>query len=186
MLSHSDLKKGVRIILDGQPYEILETNFMKKAQRRPVVQSKIKNLVTGNVVSRNFQQGEVFEEAELEKIKAKFIYQHRERFFFCQEENPSKRFDLSAEQIGSQAKFLKRDEAVEVLLFNNETISVILPIKIQLKVKEAPPGIRGDRAQGGNKIVTLETGAKINVPLFIEEGDTVEINSQTEEYVRRI
>ena len=73
-----------------------------------------------------------------------------------------------------------------MLLFNKEIINVVLPIKIQLKVKEAPPGIRGDRAQGGNKIVTLETGAKINVPLFIEEGDTVEINTQTEEYVRRM
>jgi len=186
MLSHGDLKRGVRIILDGQPYEILETNFMKKAQRRPVVQSKIKNLITGNVFARNFQQGEVFEEAALEKIKAKFIYQHRDRFFFCQEANPSKRFDLTAERIGPQAKFLKNDQEVEVLIFNDEIINVVLPIKIQLKVTEAPPGVKGDRAQGGNKIVSLETGAKISAPLFIEEGDTVEINTETEEYVRRM
>lgn len=186
MLSHSDLKKGLRIILDGQPYEILETNFMKKAQRRPVIQTKIKNLVTGSVFARNFQQGDLFEEASLEKIRAEFVYEHRGRFFFCRENDPAKRFDLTAEQIGPRAKFLKQNQGVEVLLFNGKIINISLPIKIRLKVSEAPPGVRGDRAQGGNKIVTLETGAKINAPLFIESGDTVEVNTETEEYVRRI
>jgi len=186
MLSHNDLKKGVRVILDGQPYEVLESNFMKKAQRRPVIQTKIKNLITGNVFSRNFQQGEVFEEADLEKLKAKFIYEHRGRFFFSYENEPSKRFDLTAEQIGSQVKFLKKDQEIEVLLFKGEIINILLPIKIQLKVTEAPPGVIGDRAQGGNKTITLETGAKIQAPLFIKSGDSVEINIETEEYVRRI
>jgi len=186
MLSHNDLKKGVRVILDGQPYEVLESNFMKKAQRRPVIQTKIKNLITGNVFSRNFQQGEVFEEADLEKLKAKFIYEHRGRFFFSYENDPSKRFDLTAEQISSQVKFLKKDQEIEVLLFKGEIINILLPIKIQLKVTEAPPGVIGDRAQGGNKTITLETGAKIQAPLFIKSGDSVEINIETEEYVRRI
>jgi len=186
MLTYSDLKKGVKIILDGQPYELLETNFMKKAQRRPVIQTKIKNLITGNVVGRNFQQGDVFEEPDLEKIKAKFIYAHRERFFFSQENEPAKRFELTSEQIGPHAKFLKQNQAVDVLLFNGGIINIALPIKIQLRVKEAPPGIVGDRAQGGNKIVTLETGAKINAPLFIKTDDIIEINTETEEYVRRI
>ena len=186
MLTHADLKKGVKIILNKEPYEVLEARPLKKAQRRPVIQSKIKNLMTGSVFDRNFHQGDTFQEAEILKLKAKFIYSHHQRYFFCEENKPGKRFDLGVEQIGSQTKFLKPNQTVEALIFNEKVINISLPIKIQLKVIEAPPGIKGDRAQGGTKIVTLETGAKISVPLFIKEGDIIEINSQTEEYVKRI
>ena len=186
MLAHTDLKKGVQIILDGQPYEVLEANSMKKAQRRPVIQTKIKNLITGNVVERNFQQGDVFEEAELLKLKAKFLYAHRDRYFFSESSNPSKRFDLSREQIGEKSKFLKQGQEIEALIFGEKIISVLLPVKVRLKVKEAPPGVQGDRAQGGTKAVTLETGAQINVPLFVKEGDVIELNVETEEYTRRV
>ena len=186
MLTHSDLKKGVRIIIDGEPYEVLETNPLKKAQRQVVIQTKIKNLITENVLSQNFHQGDVFEEAELLKFKAKFLYSHREKFFFCKEDNPSHRFDFNQEQIGFAAQFLKPNQIVEALEFNGRIINIALPIKIQLKVKEAPPGVKGDRAQGGNKTVALETGTKINVPLFIEEGNIIEINTESGEYVRRV
>jgi len=185
MLTHTDLKKGVRIILDKEPYEILEASPMKKAQRRPVIQSRIKNLITNNVFERNFHQGDTFEEAKLTNLKVKFLYSHRDRYFFDHKET-SKRFDLSSGQIGAQAKFLKPNLIVETLIFNKKVIYISLPIKIQLKVTEAPPGIKGDRAQGGTKIVTLETGAKINTPLFIEQGDIVEVNTETGEYVQRI
>lgn len=186
MLTHTDLKRGVRIILDGQPCEILEANSMKKAQRRPVVQTKIKNMITGNVLERNFQQGNVFEEAEIIKLKAKFLYSHRERYFFCEENDPSKRFDLSAAQIGEQVKFLKPNQPIEALIFEEKIISILLPIKIHLKVAEAPPGVQGDRAQGGTKTVALETGATADVPLFVEEGDVIEINTETGAYTRRV
>ena len=193
MLTHTNLKKGVRIILDKEPYEVLEASPMKKAQRRPVIQTKIKNLITGNVFERNFHQGDTFEEAELSKLKAKFLYSHRDQYFFCEEnglpeghKGVPKRFDLNSEQLGVQAKFLKPNLIVEILIFNEKVINISLPIKIQLKVTEAPPGVKGDRAQGGTKIVTLETGAKINAPLFIEEGDVIEINTETEQYTKRI
>ncbi len=186
MLTHNDIRKGVRITLEGEPYEVLESMPLKKAQRRVVIQTRIKNLITGNVFDRNFHQGDVFEEAELEKLKAKFLYFHKNRYFFCEESNPSKRFDLNKEQIGTAAKFLKPNEIVEGLIFNNRIINISLPIKVQLKITQSPPGIRGDRAQGGTKVVVLETGAEINVPLFIEEGDIIEINTETNEYVRRI
>jgi len=120
------------------------------------------------------------------KFQAKFLYNHRHRYFFSNKDNPSKRFDLNSEQIGPQAKFLKPNQVVEAMLFNEKIINVVLPIKIQLKVIEAPPGIQGDRAQGGTKTITLETGAKIAAPLFVKEGDVVEINTETEEYVKRI
>lgn len=186
MLSHTDLKKGVMIILDKEPYEVLEARPLKKAQDQPVIQSKVKNLLTGNVVNQNFHQGDVFEEAELLKFKAKFLYSHRNRYFFCSENNHSKRFDLDSEQIGFRAKFLRPNLIVETLVFDEKIINISLPIKIQLKVTEAPPGIKGNRVQGGTKIVTLESGVKLNTPLFIEEGDIIEVNTETGEYAKRI
>lgn len=185
MLKHTELKKGSKIILDGQPYEILECAPFKVQQRKAVIQSKIRNLITGNVVDRNFHQSETFEEADLKKFDAKFLYVHRDSYFFCDKENPSKRFELGKEQIGSGAKYLKQNQIVEALIFGEKIIGITLPIKIQLKVTEAPPGVKGERAQAGTKMVTLETGATINTPLFIEEGDVIEINTETEQYVKR-
>lgn len=186
MIDHGELRKGVRIIIDGEPYEVLESMPLKKAQRRVVIQAKIKNLINGNVFDRNFHQGDVFEEAELIKFQAKFLYSHKDNFFFCEADNPSKRFSFTKEQIGSLANFLIPNQIVEGLMFGEKIINISLPIKICLKVKEAPPGIKGERAQAGTKPVILETGAEINVPLFIEEGDIIEINTETGEYVRRV
>lgn len=185
-ISHSELKKGARIILDNDPYEILESMPLKKAQRRVVIQTKIKNLINNNVYDRNFHQGDIFEEAEMEKFQAKFLYCHREKYFFCNIKNPSERFDFSKQQISSVVDFLKPGQIIDGLIFNGKIINISLPIKIQLKIVQAPPGIKGDTAQGGTKSVVLETGAKIAVPLFIEEGDTIEINTEKSEYVRRI
>jgi elongation factor P len=186
MLDYSDLKKGVQIIIDGQPYEILETRLMKKARGQAILQTKIRNLITGSVLARNFQPGESFQEAEISKLEAKFIYSHRGKYFFCEKDNPSKRFNLEAEQIGDVARFLKPNQEVTALIFQDKIINISLPIKVQLKVIEAPPAVLGQRAQPGTKQVTLETGAKIAVPLFIEKGDIIEVNTETGEYVRRI
>ncbi len=186
MLAHTDFKKEIRFILDGQPYEVLESSFVFKGRGSSVVQTKIKNLITGNVISKTLHPGEEFEEAEIEKIKVKFLYSHRERFFFRKEDDPSLRFDLPREIIGEATTFLKPNEIVDGVQFQEKIINIVLPIKVQLKVTEAPPGIKGDRAQGGAKTVTLETGAHINTPLFVEEGDVIEVNTETGEYVRRI
>jgi len=186
MINHNQLRKGVKIILEGQPYEVLESMPLKKAQRRVVIQTKIKNLINGNVFDRNFHQGDIFEEAELEKVQAKFLYSHRDRFVFCEENNPSKRFEFSKKQIGSAVKFLKPNQIIEEILFEGKVINISLPIKISLKIIQSPPGFKGDRAQAGNKTVILESGAEINVPLFVKEGDIIEINTEKEEYVRRI
>ena len=186
MIDHTGLRRGARIIIDNEPYEILESSPMKKAQRRVVMQTRIKNLLSGMVVDRNFHQGDVFEEAELSKAEIKFLYAHRDRFVFCYVNNPSNRFDFTQEQIGNKAKFLRPNEIVEGIIFQEKIVNISLPIKVQLKVDQVPPGIKGDRAQAGNKIAVLETGAEINVPLFIEDGDVIEINTETEEYVRRM
>ena len=186
MLTHTELKKGVKIIFEADPYEIMEINPLRKAQRQLIIQAKIKNLITGSIVSRNFHQGETIEEADISKFKAKFLYSHRGRFFFSKEDDSSRRFDLSENQIGLNSQFLKAGEIIDAQEFENSVINISLPIKVRLTVKEAPSGLRGDRAQSGTKIVTLETGAKIAAPLFIEEGDTIEVNTERGEYVQRV
>lgn len=186
MLSYFDLRKGVKFILDGQPYEVLEFQQIYKAQDMVVARTKIRNLITGKVLEKTFHQSETFEEAELEKVAVKFLFSHRGKFTFSEVENPAKRFELKEEQIGEGGKFLKPNQVLTGIKFREKIINVVLPIKVQLKVIEAPPGVKGERSQAGTKPVTLETGAIINTPLFVETGDIIEVNTETGEYVRRI
>lgn len=186
MLSYFDLRKGVQFILNGQPYEVLEFQQIFKAQDVVVARTKIRNLITGKVLEKTFHKGETFEEAELEKIELKFIYASRNKFCFAEVDNLKNRFELTGEQIGEGAKFLKPNQTLTGIKFKGKVINIILPIKVNLKVIEAPPGIKAGRAEPGTKTVTLETGAKINVPLFIKEGDIIEINTETCQYLRRV
>ena len=186
MLTHTDLKKGTEFIYEGQPWLVLESLHSKVAQRRPVMQTKIKNLITGAVQERNFQQGDIFEEAGLEKKNIKFIYQSKGQYTFSEIDDPSKRFSFTESQIGSQAKYLAPNTIVTGIVFEDNIINFNLPIKVNLKVKESAPGVKGDRAQGGTKEAVLESGAIIQVHLFIESGDTIEINTELGEYVKRV
>jgi elongation factor P len=185
MLSHTDLHPGVQFIFEGQPWEVLEASMMKAAQRRPVIQSKIKNLIDGRVQEKNFQQGDVFDEADLEKKDIKYLYQTKGQYFFCEINDPSKRFSFTEDQIGVQAKYLRPNEIITGIVFEGKIITFKLPIKVQLKVKETAPGVKGDRAQAGTKEAVLESGAVIQVPLFIEDGDVIEVNTELGEYVKR-
>ena len=186
MLSYFDLRKGVQFVYEGQPYEVLEFQQIYKAQDMVVARTKIRNLINGKVLKRTFHQDDKFEEAELEKIEVKFLYSRRGKFCFCELQNPSKRFELEEEQIGEGAKFLKSNQVLSGIKFQDRIINIVLPIKVQLQVTEAPPGVKGERAQAGTKPAILETGATINVPLFIEQGDIIELNTETGEYVRRV
>ncbi len=186
MLSYFDLRKGVQFVYEGQPYEVLEFQQIYKAQDMVVARTKIRNLINGKVLERTFHQDDKFEEAELEKIEVKFLYSRRGKFCFCELQNPSKRFELEEEQIGEGAKFLKSNQVLSGIKFQDRIINIVLPIKVQLQVTEAPPGVKGERAQAGTKPAILETGATINVPLFIEQGDIIELNTETGEYVRRV
>lgn len=186
MLSFNELKKGITIVINNQPYEIVRASPLFKGRGHSVVQAKLKNLITGNVISKTFQPSDRFEEAELSKVELKFLYSHRDQYFFCQKDNPAHRFGLSKKQIGSPSQFLKPNQIVEGIIFKGRIINISLPIKVNLKVTEAPPGIKGSRSEPGNKIVILETGAKINTPLFIKSGDIIQINTQTGQYIRRV
>lgn len=186
MLAYNELKKGTFFVLDGDPYEVIEMNFLRMQQRKATVNTKIRNLITGKILERNWQASDSFEEAEIEKKPANFIYGHRGEYWFTEVGNPKNRFSLSEAMIGESAKFLKPNTQVETLLFNGKVIKVKLPIKMDFKVTEAPPSIKGNTAQGGSKTVTIESGAQISAPLFVNSGDMIRINTDTGEYVERV
>lgn len=172
--------------MDGQPWEVLESHFLRMQQRKAVVQTKIRNLITGKIVDRNFQPSDNFEEAEIEKKPAIFIYVNRGEYWFHAEGDPAARFSLKADLLGGPAKFLRPNTRVNTVVFDGKVIKVSLPVKIDFEVIEAPPAIKGNTAQGGSKAVTIAGGAKVSVPLFVNEGDIVRINTETGEYVERV
>jgi len=186
MLSHTDLKKGVLFIYNGQPCVVLDFALNFQGRGGSTTQIKMKNLTTGNALSKVFHPGDNFEEAELEKIQLKFVYHSNGQYIFSEAEKPSQRFTLTEEQIGGGGQFLKSNQVITGLMLDEKIINIELPIKVQLKVKEAAAYLRAGRAEAGTKEVVLETGAKIQTPSFIKEGDIIEINTQSGEYTRRV
>lgn len=185
MLSYNDIKPGVAVLVEGEPYVCTWNNIMQKQQRRPVNQTKLRHLIKGNSIEYSFQQSDKLHEAEIESRPAVFIYERNGEWFFHDIKDKSKRFTVSDEHIGESGKFLKGNTEVETLWFNDKLFRVKLPIKVELKVTEAPPDVRGNTAQGGSKIVELETGTTLNVPMFVKQGDIIRINTETGEYVER-
>lgn len=184
-LNVNELKPKTYFIYEDQPYVVLETHHLKMQQRRPVVQTKIRNLLNGKMLERNFAQSDVFEEADVVKKPVKFLYAHRGQYWFTDPNDPSTRFELSKDIIGDQVHYLKPNTILESMRFNDTVINIELPVKMEFTVVEAPPSIRGDTAQGGVKQIKLDTGASINAPLFINEGDRIIVNTQIGEYVER-
>lgn len=186
MLNYNELKPGKYITIDGQPYLVLEFNFLRMQQRKPVVQTKLKNLITNKAMERSFQQSDKFEEAEIETKPIKYLYNHRGEFWFCPENEPKDRFKIDESFVADYADLMKENMIIEAIMFNDKIIGVKMPVKVELKVVEAPPATKGNTAQGGTKQVKLETGATINVPLFVKEGDVIRINTETKQYVERV
>jgi len=186
MLEYNEITVGKFIIFQDEPWEVLSAHVFRKQQRKPVNATKLKNLITGRVTEYSFHVSDKAEEADLEAKEINFIYESKGEYWFHEVSDKSKRFSLAVEQIGSGAKFLKVNTIVKAILFNDKIIGVKLPIKMELKVVEAPPSMKGNTAQGGNKVVKVETGASVNTPLFVNEGDTIRINTDTGEYVERV
>jgi len=186
MLDYNQITAGKVIIFNGEPWEVISSKVFRKQKRKTVNATKLKNLITGRVTENSFHQSDKAEGAEVDNQDIKFIYENKGEYWFHEEDNPSKRFALTKEQIGNGVKFLKKDASLEAMVFKNKIVGVKIPIKVELKVVEAPPTIRGNTAQGGNKVIKLETGATVNTPLFINEGDVIRVNTDTGEYVERV
>jgi elongation factor P len=186
MLEYNEIVERKYIVLEGAPYEVLSSHVFRKQQRKPVNATKLKNLFTGKVTEYSFHQSEKMPEAEIETKDVKYLYVNRGEYWFADPENPSARFKVDEEAVGPQAKFLKPNSLVQQVMFGEKTIGFKLPIVVELKVTEAPPGIKGDTASGGGKAITVETGAVITAPFFVNVGDIIKINTETGEYKERV
>lgn len=186
MLEHTDLRRGVRVIINGEPCEVLDYNFIFKGRGSSTVQVKLKNLLNGKLITKTVHSGEKFEEAEIEREKVKFLFIKGNEVNFCLSENPSQRYTLKKEVLGIKTNFLRANDIVDGIFFDDKLINIQLPIKMQFKVISAPPGIKGGRETAGTKPIVIETDYELQAPLFIKEGDIIEINTETGEYVRRV
>ncbi|MDP3769750.1 MAG: elongation factor P [Candidatus Sungbacteria bacterium] len=186
MLSYTELKKGTLFVKDGVPFEVLDSSFSRMQQRKAVVQAKIRNLVTGKQQDLTFQPSDQFEEANVTKKPMIFLYEHRGDFVFVHPDNRQKRFTLTEDQVGDSKKWLIPNTQIVALFFDEQLLNFVVPIKMDFKVTEAAPGVQGDRATSGNKTATIETGAVIQVPLFINTGDIIRINTETGTYTERV
>ena len=186
MLEYNEIVERKYIILDGQPYEVLSSHVFRKQQRKPVNATKLKNLFTGKVTEYSFHQSEKVAQAEIDTREVKYLYTNRGEFWFCEQDDPSKRFSVSSEVVGPQGRFLKQNAIITQLQFDEKPMGFVFPITVDLKVTEAPPNLKGDSATSGGKVVTLETGATITTPLFVNVGDVIKINTETGEYRERV
>ncbi len=186
ILSYNEIVQKKVIVYNGEPYEVLSSHVFRMQQRKPVNQTKLRHLVTGKVVEISFHQNENAEEADIGKMGALYLYTNRGESWFAEEGNPKNRFAFKEDAVGDKIKWLKQNSPVEVMLYNDEPVTISIPVKVELKVTEAPPAIKGDTATGGNKLVTLETGATVLTPLFINPGDILRINTDTGEYTERV
>jgi len=184
MGSLTDIRTGAIVKVNGEPYLIVWSQFNRKQQRKPVMRTKLKNLVNGSALDKTFLAGESFEFADIENRRCQYLYKDSEAASFMDNETYDQ-FTLPIDQIEGSLPYLKDDTEVFVTFYEGKPISVQPPIKTELKVIETPPGVKGDTATGGTKPATLETGATVNVPLFINEGDVILVNTETGEYVGR-
>jgi len=182
--SLTDIKIGRIVKINNAPCLVVWSQFNRKQQRKPVMRSKLKNLITGGTIEKNFLSGESFEFAEIENKRCQYLYKDAENGYFMDNQTYDQ-FTLPYDQIEGALHYIKDDTEVYVTFYENKPISIQPPIKVELTVIETTPGVRGDTATGGTKIAKMETGANVDVPLFIQEGEKVVINTETGEYVGR-
>jgi len=184
MMNLSNIKTGKTISLNNDPYLVIFHQHSKMGRAGAVLRTKLRNLANGAVMEKTFQGSDKIEEAEISKSKAQFLYREGENFFFMDIAS-YEQFSLSESVLGNLMNFLIEGTEVTILNYNNSPINIELPVKMEFKVIEAPPAIKGNTADGGSKQVTLETGIKVNTPLFVKVGDIIRINTETGEYSER-
>jgi len=185
MYDSSDLRKGLKIVIDGTPYIVTDFQFSKPGKGQALYRCKLKNMITGYTMDRTYRSGEKFEPANLDEVQMQFLYKDGDGFHFMDTQK-YEQVALTEEQVGEAKNFLKENMEVTVLFFDSTPIDITLPIFVELQVTKSDPGVRGDTATGATKPATLETGYVIQVPLFIEEGDVLKIDTRTGEYVERV
>ncbi|MFC1735226.1 elongation factor P [Candidatus Hydrogenedentota bacterium] len=185
MISTADFKNGMTIILDGKLVDIVEFQHVKPGKGGAFVRTKLKGLETGNVLDKTFRAGEKFERAILDDKKMEYLYSADGLYYFM-DNTTFEQEPLSEEQLGDAREYLKENTEITVTTHNGAVVGVALPTFIELEVKETDPGFKGDTATGGNKPAKVETGKTVQVPLFINIGDVIKIDTRTGEYMERV
>jgi elongation factor P len=186
MLDYNEITPHKYILRDGEPYEVLTHWVFRKQKRKPVNQTKIRNLINGKVLEITFHQVDKVEEADMGTKEIKYLYENKGEYWFCDPKNPSDRFALGNDIAGDAMKFTKTNTLINGVTFEDRIISIRPPVKAELKVAEAAPAVKGNTSGNALKAVVLETGATVYVPMFINEGDIIRVNTETGEYTERV
>ena len=190
MLEYSEIRAGKIIIYENEPCDVLDNHVARTQMRKPQNQVKLKSLLSGRTWNATFHAADKAEEADIIKRDIKFLYANKGEYWFCDLDDASNRFKIEEKVIGERSTYLKADCKVTAMIWDDDDeekiIKVILPVKMEFTIKEAPPSIRGNTANGGGKVAILENGVKIGVPFFVEEGDKIVVNTESGEYVERV
>lgn len=185
MYSCSDLKKGLKILIDGDPYIIVQYDFTKPGKGQALYKCKLRNMITGSLFDRTYRSGESFEPASLEERDMQYLYKDETGYVFMDKKN-YEQITLSEDTLGDDKNFLIDNMDVEILMHGDRGIGISLPNFVNLRVTQADPWVKGDTAAGNNKPATVETGYTLQVPSFVEEGILIQIDTRTGEYVTRV
>jgi len=185
MIDAGELRKGVAIELDGEIYQVLEYQHVKMQQRQPVVKLKLRNVRSGNFTERNFQSGDKVTTVFLEHRPVQYLYRDGDLYYFMDNET-YEQIMLTSAQIGEGKRYLKEGLMLEILTCKGNTVTIELPNSVELQVTETEPGLKGDRATAGTKPAKLETGVTVQVPLFINVGDVVKVDTRSGAYLEKV
>lgn len=183
--STAEFRKGLKIELEGEPYIITDFLHVKPGKGGAFVRTKLKSLVTGNVIDRTFRSGEKVQTPALDERNMQFLYREGNVYHFM-DNDTYEQLTLTADQLGEDSNFLPENVQVQIVFHNGKPIGVELPFFVELTIVKSEPGVRGDSARGGTKPATVETGAVIQVPLFLNEGDRIKVDTRTREYIERV
>lgn len=186
VLSYNEILPKKIINYNGAPYEVLSAHIFRMQKRKPVNQTRLRNMVSGSVLEISFHSNETVDEAETDRMQSTYLYSNGKESWFAEVGNPKNRFSFPAETVHDQVQWLKQNDTVEVLTYEEKPMTIKIPVKVELEVKDAPPAVKGNTVSGGTKLVELSTGAKVNVPLFINTGDIIRINTDTGDYAERV
>jgi len=184
MISTNEFKTGITIEMEGEIYSVLEFQHVKPGKGAAFVRSKLKNLRTGSIVDHTFRAGEKVARAHLERKEMEYLYRDGD-FYYVMDAETYEQVALSAEQIGDSIKYLKENDRLSIVVYGDEIVGVDVPVTVVLKISDAEPGIKGDTASGATKPATTETGLVVQVPLFINSGDSIKIDTRTGSYIER-
>jgi elongation factor P len=185
LMEIGELRKGTKIVIDGEPYAVSEYQFVKPGKGQALYKCKVKNMITGAQLDKTWRSGEKFEKADLEQHQMQYLYTDGEQYHFMNSET-YEQLPLNAEQVGDAVNFLYENMEVEMLLFDGKPIGLTLPTFVELEITKSDPGIKGDTASNTTKPATVSTGYTLQVPLFIEEGEWIRIDTRNGEYVERV